>query len=142
MAYASTYDESAFGGGGGDGELIKLLVGSRARRSRLRRLLLAKLIRDSRSEETGTDEDYDDESEDDDSPNLARLLIGRGMRRRRLRNCIPEDIPGATPERDASHVRCTPIEKINLDQSTRLLQLVPSEKPSVKKCASILETLL
>jgi hypothetical protein len=33
-------------------------------------------------------------------------------------------------------------EKINLDQSTRLLQLVPSEKPSVKKCASILETLL
>ena len=45
MAYASTYDESAFGGGGGDGELIKLLVGSRARRSRLRRLLLAKLIR-------------------------------------------------------------------------------------------------
>ena len=88
MAYASTYDESAFGGGGGDGELIKLLVGSRARRSRLRRLLLAKLIRDSRSEETGTDEDYDDESEDDDSPNLARLLIGRGMRRRRLRKLL------------------------------------------------------
>ena len=45
MAYSTTYDEPAIFSGGDNDELIKLLIGRRARRNRLRRLLLAKLIR-------------------------------------------------------------------------------------------------
>ena len=85
MPYASTFDETATFGGGDNDELVKLLIGRRARRNRLRRLLLAKLIRDGRSEETDSDEDWGEEGGDEDH-RFAKILLGSAIRRRRTRS--------------------------------------------------------
>src|SRR3954452_21500870 len=87
MAYSTTSDDPAILGGDSE-ELIKLLVGRRARRNRLRRLLLAKLIRATRAEETDTGEDFVDGRPGSEDHRLPKILVGSSIRRRKLRKLL------------------------------------------------------
>ena len=84
-------DESDEESGEDDGELARLLVGSRMlRRRRVRRALLAHLIRDTAGgDEESEDSDEDEEGGGDREGRFVRLVIGsRVLRRRRVRRAI------------------------------------------------------
>ena len=79
-------------GGDEEAQLVRLLTGSRLlRRRRLRRLVLAHLLseRGGESDEYEEDESEDGEEGTTDDRELARLLIGsRMLRRRRVRRAL------------------------------------------------------
>jgi hypothetical protein len=79
-------------GGGMERKLLGFVIGRGLRRRRLRQMLLAELIRSRGEESADEDEDEDDGRDESDGGSMERKLlafvIGRGMRRRRLRRML------------------------------------------------------
>ena len=81
------------GDGGSERTLLKSLAGGKAiRRSRIRKMLVAKLLRGAAGEQSGEEEDEGDEDVFEGEPTTDRkligFLIGRGVRRRKMRRYV------------------------------------------------------
>jgi hypothetical protein len=91
---AEDQDDESDDGAGGDLEqkLLGFVIGRGLRRGRLRRMLLAELIRSRGEESDDEDDDQDEGSAEGDGGGIERKLlafvIGRGLRRRRLRQML------------------------------------------------------